>query len=122
MHKDEDAALVRDCKSGDRRAMSILVGQYQKPVYNAAYRILGNSDDAADATQTVFLKVFEHINDYNPKYKFFSWIYRIAINESLNQVANDVNRSLWLKARLRRGKALRKTWRRNDCATAYKTH
>src|SRR5210317_1640879 len=86
MHKDKDAALVRSCLRGDRRAMSQLVSQYQRPVFNAAYRILGDMDDAADATQTVFLKVFEHIADYDQKYKFFSWIYRIAINESLNQV------------------------------------
>jgi RNA polymerase sigma-70 factor (ECF subfamily) len=86
MHKDRDAALVNDCKHGDRKAMSQLVSQYQKPVYNAAFRILGNTDDAADTTQTVFLKIFEHIADYDPKFKFFSWVYRITINESLNQV------------------------------------
>jgi RNA polymerase sigma-70 factor (ECF subfamily) len=86
MHKDNDAALVNDCKRGDRRAMSQLVSQYQRPVFNAAYRILGNKDDAADATQTVFLKVFEHIADYDQKFKFFSWVYRITVNESLNQV------------------------------------
>jgi RNA polymerase sigma-70 factor (ECF subfamily) len=86
MLKDRDAALVNDCKQGDRRAMAQLVSQYERPVFNAAYRILGNADDAADITQTVFLKVFEHIADYDPKFRFFSWIYRIAINESLNQV------------------------------------
>jgi len=86
MHKDRDAALVNDCKRGDRRAMSQLVSQYQRPVYNAAYRILGNMDDAADTTQIVFLKVFEHIADYDSRFKFFSWVYRIAINESLNQI------------------------------------
>jgi len=86
MHKDKDAALVNDCKRGDRRAMSKLVRHYQQPVFNAAYRILGNLDDAADATQTVFLKVFEHISEYDQKFKFFSWVYRIAINESLNQI------------------------------------
>lgn len=86
MHKDKDAALVNDCKRGDRQAMSQLVGQYQQPVFNVAYRILGNLDDAADATQTVFLKVFEHLSEYDQKFKFFSWVYRIAINESLNQV------------------------------------
>jgi len=86
MHKDKDAALVRDCKRGDRRAMTQLISQYERPVYNAAYRILGNTDDAADATQTVFLKVFEHISDYDQRFKFFSWVYRIAVNEALNQV------------------------------------
>lgn len=91
MHKDRDAALVNDCKNGDRRAMSQLVSRYERPVFNAAYRILGNTDDAADITQTVFLKVFEHIADFNPKFKFFSWIYRITINESLNQVKKRRN-------------------------------
>jgi RNA polymerase sigma-70 factor (ECF subfamily) len=91
MHKDRDAALVNDCKRGDRRAMAQLVSQYERPVFNAAYRILGNADDAADITQTVFLKVFEHIADYDPKFRFFSWIYRIAINESLNQVKKRRN-------------------------------
>ena len=86
MHKDEDAALVNGCKRGDRRAMTQLISQYERPVFNAAFRILGNTDDAADATQTVFLKVFEHIADYDQKFKFFSWVYRIAVNESLNQV------------------------------------
>ena len=86
MRKDSDAALVNRCKQGDRQAMSLLVSQYQRPVYNAAYRILGNTEDAADITQTVFLKVFEHISDFDQKYKFFSWVYRIAINESLNQL------------------------------------
>ena len=86
MHKDRDAALVNDCRRGDRGAMAQLVSQYERPVFNAAYRILGNIDDAADVTQTVFLKTFEHIADYDPRFKFFSWVYRIAINESLNQV------------------------------------
>ena len=86
MHKDSDTALVNDCRRGDRRAMSRLISQYQRPIFNAAYRIMGNTDDAADVTQIVFLKVFEHIADYDIKFKFFSWIYRIAINESLNQV------------------------------------
>jgi RNA polymerase sigma-70 factor (ECF subfamily) len=86
MRKDSDAALVNRCKRGDRQAMSLLVSQYQRPVYNAAYRILGNTEDAADTTQTVFLKVFEHISDFDQKHKFFSWVYRIAINESLNQL------------------------------------
>ena len=50
-----DHALVERCKSGERQALEELVGLYERPVYNAAYRILGNPDDAADATQVVFL-------------------------------------------------------------------
>ena len=86
MHKDSDSALVGKCIGGEHSAMTQLVNLYERPVFNAAYRILGDADDAADTTQTVFLKVFEHLEDYDSKFKFFSWIYRIAINESLNQI------------------------------------
>ena len=85
MVDSRDFALVERCRKGDRQAFEALIREYQRPVYNAAYRILGNPDDAADATQAAFLKAFEHLDRYDPSYKFFSWIYRIAINESINQ-------------------------------------
>lgn len=86
MHKDRDAALLEDCKRGDREALESLVRRYERAVFNAAYRMLGNRDEAADVTQTTFLKAFEHLDRFNPKFKLFSWIYRIAVNESINQI------------------------------------
>ena len=62
--------------------------RYQKPVFNAALRLLRDPEDARDVAQTTFLKVYEHIGDYNPSFKFYSWIYRIAINESLNALGS----------------------------------
>jgi RNA polymerase sigma-70 factor (ECF subfamily) len=94
MSNSRDHALIEQCKRGDRRALEALVGTYQKPVYNAAYRILGNPDDAADVAQTVFLKAFENLDKYNPKYKFFSWIYRIAVNQSINQLKRSRHQQL----------------------------
>ena len=82
--KDRDAALVADCLNGDRDAMNTLVTHYEKPVFNAAFRILGNTQDAADVCQTAFMKAFEKLNNYDPRYKFFSWLYRIAVNESVS--------------------------------------
>lgn len=84
MHRDADAKLVEDCRKGEARAFETLIGKYEKPVFNAAFRMLGNRDDAADVTQTAFLKVFERLETYNPEYRFYSWIYRIAINESID--------------------------------------
>ena len=81
-----EQALIEQCRKGDRRALGELLGNYERPVYNAAYRILGNPDDAADVTQTSFLKAFEHLDQYKSNYRFFSWIYRIAVNESINQL------------------------------------
>ena len=84
MNEDSDGILVQRCRGGDRRAFGDLVDRYQKLVFNASLRMLRNPEDARDVTQTVFLKVFEHLADYDPKYRFYSWIYRIALNESIN--------------------------------------
>ena len=84
MDRDHDQALVEASRNGDRAAFGALVARYQGPIYNAAYRVLGNADDAADTAQAVFLKVSERLGEYDPRFKFFSWLYRIAVNESLN--------------------------------------
>jgi RNA polymerase sigma-70 factor (ECF subfamily) len=95
---DDDAKLVQDCLQGDPHAFEVLVGEYEKPVYNAALRMLGDSDDAADVTQTAFMKAFEKLGNYNPQYRFYSWIYRIVINESID-VLNRRKRSIELDER-----------------------
>jgi len=84
MLEDGDGILVQRCREGDRHAFEGLVIRYEKPVFNVALRMLRNPEDARDVAQTVFLKAFEHLADYDPAYKFYSWIYRIAVNESLN--------------------------------------
>jgi len=61
-----------------------LLIQYEKPVFNAAYRMLNNREDASDVTQTVFLKVYENFASFDPSCRFFSWVYRITLNESIN--------------------------------------
>ncbi len=68
MSDSRERALVEKCRRGDRQALGQLVGQYERPLFNAAYRILGNPDDAADVTQVAFLKAFEHLFQYDPKY------------------------------------------------------
>jgi RNA polymerase sigma-70 factor, ECF subfamily len=82
--EDDDGVLVEQCRSGDRVACGKLVLSYQKPVFNAALRMLRNVEDARDVAQTTFLKAFEHLADYDATRKFYSWLYRIALNESLD--------------------------------------
>lgn len=84
MNEPDDIKLMERCRKGDRQAFEVLLVRYEKPVFNAAYRMLNSPDDARDVTQTVFLKVFEHLDQYDPRYRFFSWIYRITLNESIN--------------------------------------
>lgn len=84
MSKPDDTTLIERCIEGDRQAFETLLIQYEKPVFNAAYRMLNNKEDASDVTQTVFLKVYENLDSFDPSRRFFSWVYRIALNESIN--------------------------------------
>jgi RNA polymerase sigma-70 factor (ECF subfamily) len=84
VESDTDQALLERFRRGDRAAFAELVVRYQRPLYNAAFWVLRKAEDASDVTQTVFLRVAERLDEYDPKYKFFSWIYRIAVNESLD--------------------------------------
>ena len=84
MDTDTDQILLERYRNGDRAAFTELVIRYQRPIYNAAFWVLRKAEDANDITQIVFLKVAERLDEYDPKYKFFSWIYRITVNESLN--------------------------------------
>jgi RNA polymerase sigma-70 factor, ECF subfamily len=79
-----DVALVQRCLGGERDAFAQLVERYQRPLFNVAYRILGDADEARDVAQGAFLKAWEGLARFDPAFKFYSWIYRIAINEAIN--------------------------------------
>jgi RNA polymerase sigma-70 factor (ECF subfamily) len=81
---EDDGTLVRRSLEGDKAAFSKLVEKYHKVVYNVAFRTLSDRDDAADVTQSVFIKAYEKLGSFNHQYKFFSWLYKIGVNESLN--------------------------------------
>jgi len=84
VYEDPDPKLIERCRQGDRAAFADLVALYQRPVFNAAFWILHRVEDASDVTQAVFLRVWERFDEYDAQYRFFSWIYRIAVNEALN--------------------------------------
>lgn len=81
---EHDRALVKRCLEGQGDAFRCLVDRYNRPLFNVALRMLGNVQDAEDVAQTVFLNAFLKLRTYNPRHKFFSWIYRMTVNESLN--------------------------------------
>ena len=69
-------------RRGARRAFDELVGRYEKQVWSLAYKITGNSDDALEVTQEVFLRVHQHLGSYDPSRPFSSWLYRITVNRT----------------------------------------
>ena len=88
---DLDRALVRRFLNADRAAGDELVNRYHRSVFNVALRMLGNVQDAEDVTQTVFGNAFAALDSYDPRYRFFSWIYRMTVNESLNTIRRRRN-------------------------------
>ena len=84
MDSANDPELVSRCIRGDARAFEPLVERYQRVLFNVALRMVGNREDARDLTQTTFLKAYGGLETYDGKRKFFSWIYRILVNESIN--------------------------------------
>ncbi len=88
---DLDRELVRKYLDGERPAGDELVNRYHRSVYNVALRMLGNVQDAEDVTQTTFGNAFAALDSYDPKYRFFSWIYRMTFNESLNTLKRRRN-------------------------------
>ena len=76
--EEQERTWVRQAMAGDAEAFCNLVDAYQKPVYNLAYRLLGNSVEAEDAAQETFIRAYTRLNTYDPTRKFSSWMLSIA--------------------------------------------
>ena len=72
--------IIKRCKQGDRDAFNELVTEYQTRVVNIAYGMLSDSDDALDAAQEVFIRVYRSIGEFQEKSSFATWLYRITSN------------------------------------------
>lgn len=81
-----DLDLVQQVRNGNRQAYTELMRRYQQRVYWVARRIVGNHDDADDVAQEAFVKAYLALGDFRGDSSFFTWIYRIAVNLSLNTV------------------------------------
>ena len=96
--EDEDGLIGR-CLDGDKAAFEPLVERYHGPLFRVAARMLGSREEARDVTQTTFLKAYQALATCDRQRKFFSWIYRILVNECLNTLRarrqfTDLDRSL----------------------------
>ena len=77
-------ALVERARRGDRGAFEQLVRVHHRRVYMTAYRMTGNRDDADDVTQEAFVRAYRGLASFGGKSDFFTWVYRIAVNVTLN--------------------------------------
>jgi RNA polymerase sigma-70 factor (ECF subfamily) len=77
-----DEKLIERSLEGDKRAFESLVQKYHRRIISLINQIVGNKQEAEDIAQEVFIKVFYKLKDFNPKYPFYAWLYRISINRS----------------------------------------
>ena len=72
--------LISRARKGDLTAFDQIITAHQQRVIGVAWRMLGNQDDARDAAQETFLRVYKHLNKFDPAQEFSAWLYRIAVN------------------------------------------
>jgi len=80
----DEQTLLNKLKDGDRASFKELFDKYQRYIFNICYRFTGNTDEAEDVTQNVFIKIFRSIRKFRGDSSLRSWIYRIAVNACLN--------------------------------------
>jgi RNA polymerase sigma-70 factor (ECF subfamily) len=84
--ENQELIWLEQARRGDRAAFSRLVEVYQGPVYNLAYRMLGNGVEAEDATQETFIRMYTKLNTYRPDHKLSSWILSIASHYCIDRL------------------------------------
>lgn len=80
----EEAELVSRCQQGDENSMQELFSRYHEKVYRVAYGVVTNREDALDIVQEVFVNVFRSIKNFKGKSKFYTYIYRMAMNTAID--------------------------------------
>lgn len=93
----DETALVAQARQGDVEAFTELVNHYEANIFRLARRITQNPEDAEDVLQETFLKAYEHLKDFQGASKFYTWVVRIAVNQSLMKLRkrkNDASVSL----------------------------
>ena len=85
MNNEIDKSLIKKALNNDINAYEILILKYEKRVYNIAYKIFKNEQDAYDASQEVFIKLYKNLYKFDNKSSFGTWLYRMAINTCIDE-------------------------------------
>ncbi len=80
----ETGILISRLNQGDNEAWNMLLKRYSAKIYNIALNFSGNSEEAADITQDIFIKVYKNIGKFEHNYSFTSWLFRIAKNHCID--------------------------------------
>jgi len=83
---DDEQVWLNQARRGDKDAFGQLIEAYQGPVYNLAYRMLGNSGEAEEAAQEAFIRAYTRLDSYDPAHKFSTWLLSITSNFCIDQI------------------------------------
>jgi RNA polymerase sigma-70 factor (ECF subfamily) len=83
---NEEQVWLDKARQGDKEAFGQLIGAYQTPVYNLAYRMLNNSGEAEEAAQEAFIRAYTRLDSYNPEHKFSTWMLSITSNYCIDLI------------------------------------
>jgi RNA polymerase sigma-70 factor (ECF subfamily) len=82
----EEQVWLEQARQGDKEAFGKLIEAYQTPVFNLAYRMLGNADEAEQAAQEAFIRAWTRLDSYDPAHKFSTWLLSITSNYCIDQI------------------------------------
>src|ERR1051325_6311032 len=85
LEQSSETSLIARLRSGDLTAFEEMVAHFERPVYALCFRLLGDAEEARDAAQETFLKVYRGLGGFRAESGLKTWIYRIAINQAMNQ-------------------------------------
>ena len=92
----QNLSLIQQAAKGDQQAFQTLIEQQQGLIYSLCYRMLGNSAEAEDATQEVFVKLWKNLNAYQSENKLSTWLYKIASNYCLDKLKKEKVKRLYM--------------------------
>ncbi|HUJ11946.1 MAG TPA: sigma-70 family RNA polymerase sigma factor [Verrucomicrobiae bacterium] len=89
----DDETLVAHTQKGDARAFDVLIGRYKERLYATIYHMTANHEDADDLVQDTFIKAYKSIDSFRGHSSFYTWVYRIAVNRTINFLKRRKNRN-----------------------------
>lgn len=91
---DEDAELVNSCRTGDLSAFEVLVRKYEKKIFNLAFRVVGEYEDAAEVSQDAFVSAYRSLDRFRGDSTFSTWLTTITVNLARNRLKQSRTRRL----------------------------
>jgi RNA polymerase sigma-70 factor (ECF subfamily) len=92
-----DKELIEGILQRDRTAFQLLVGRFQQKVIKTAFHFLGNMEDAEDLSQDIFLEIIRSMHTFRNNSTLDTWIYRIAVNRSINLLKKNKRRDIFIR-------------------------